>query len=72
MACQDAVAMANVDDVDQALEFENEGGFLADDFDDDDLLAAAVRAEQELGKMGKSSAALVRVWKGFQILEMVK
>ena len=49
--------MANVDDVDQALEFENEGGFLADDFDDDDLLAAAVRAEQELGKMGKSSAA---------------
>ncbi len=54
--------MANVDDVDQALEFENEGGFLApDDFDDDDLLAAAVRAEQELGKF---LAALVRVWKG--------
>ena len=56
--------MANVDDVDQALEFENEGGFLApDDFDDDDLLAAAVRAEQELGKF---LAALVRVWKGIR------
>lgn len=63
--------MANVDDVDQALEFENEGGFLADDFDDDDLLAAAVRAEQE--RFGEEiSAALVRVWKGFPILENVE
>lgn len=49
--------MANVDDVDQALEFENEGGFLADDFDDDDLLAAAVRAEQERFGGGEISAA---------------
>ena len=36
-----------MDDIDQALEFEP-GGFLDPDLDDQDLLAAAIQAEERL------------------------